>query len=408
MMDAMARLSALITVIATDIYTGSGYPDVRMTFGEPEPLNHQLKQPRIYVATDAMDFSWRSVCHDQLQVAYPVYALVYYPRDDKDNALEAGDFVERLAAELTAEDRWFGNIPGFIESPSADYLGFDKSTNCHRWVLYFEYRRVPVPRPAPFTGDVPLGTVTVNWVSDIEDTWTFWVTQFEMEPDDVAWSWGDPVIGEPLPQLIADPRLLTGDDYETSRLPVGLAPNDPRRLLTDAAAGDPAVVVYTAWPLPPGLAFDPATRELTGTPTENGVTTVAYRASTDRLGTVTADFTITVTGLPIVGPPTRFRMEPADVPWTMGDDAIDVTLPALFGDPAGVSYVALAFNPINVDYPATPLPGWLAFDPATRGLTGTPTENGVTTVTYRASNVRAGHGDGRIHHHGHGILDCVH
>ena len=145
MMDAMARLSALITVIAADIYTGSGCPDVRMTFGEPEPLNEQLKQPLIHVATDAMDFSWRDSRHEQMNVAYPVYALVYYPREDEDSALEAGDFVERLAAELTAEDRWFGNIPGFIESPSGDYLGFDRSANCHRWVLYFAYRRVPVP-----------------------------------------------------------------------------------------------------------------------------------------------------------------------------------------------------------------------------------------------------------------------
>ena len=395
MMDAMARLCGLIAVIYEDVLVPDGEMEerrengkdgaVRLTFGEPEPLNYVLKEPVIYVSTDAMDFSWRDVSHCALQVAYPVYALVYYPREDDESMLLAGDFVERLAAELTAEDRWFGNIPGFIEQPSADYLGFDKSTNCHKWALYFEYRRLPVPRPAPFTGDVPLGTVTINWASDIEDTWTFWVTQFEKEPPDVDWSWGEAAIDVPLPQLIADPRLLTGDDYETSQLPDGLAPNDPRRLLTATDDDGAVVVVYTASPLPPGLAFNPLTRELTGTPTENGVTTVTYRASKDRLGTVTAEFTITVTGLSIVGPMTRFRVEPADVTWNMGDDPIGVTLPALAFDPAGVSYVALALNPTGVDYAATPLPGWLAFDPATRDLTGTPTENGVTTVTYRAS-----------------------
>ena len=266
MMDAMARLSALITVIAADIYTGSGCPDVRMTFGEPEPLNEQLKQPMIHVATDAMDFSWRDSRHEQLNVAYPVYALVYYPREDEDSALEAGDFVERLAAELTAEDRWFGNIPGFIESPSGDYLGFDRSANCHRWVLYFAYRRVPVPPHVRFPGNVPLRTVTINWVSDIEDTWTFRVTQFEREPADVAWDMGDAAIDVTLPAL----------------------------------EDDPAAVDYSASPLPAGLTFDPATRRLTGVPTENGVTTVAYRASKDGQGTVTAEFAITVTGLWIV------------------------------------------------------------------------------------------------------------
>ena len=267
MMDAMARLSALITVIAADIYavpqSGRDAPEVRMTFGEPEPLNEQVKQPRIYLATDAMDFSWRDSRHEQLNVAYPVYALVYYPREAEDSVLAAGDFVERLAAELTAEDRWFGNIPGFIEAPSGDYLGFDQSANCHRWVLYFEYRRVPVPPHVPFPGDVPLRTVTVKWLRDIQDTWVFQVTQFEMEPADIDWSLGDGAIDVTLPAL----------------------------------DGNPAGVEYAASPLPAGLAFDSATRKLTGTPTENGVTTVAYRASQDGLGTVTADFTITVTGL---------------------------------------------------------------------------------------------------------------
>ena len=187
MMDAMCRLCALIAVIYDDVlvpggekaeHRGDGKDGVvRLTFGEPEPLNYVLKEPRIYVSTDAMDFAWRDVRHEDLRVAYPVYALVYYPRDDEYSALAAGDFVERLAAELTSEDRWFGNLPntrplpGFIEKPSADYLGFDKSTNCHQWALYFEYRRLPVPPHVPFPGDVLLRTVKINWRHDIQDTW---------------------------------------------------------------------------------------------------------------------------------------------------------------------------------------------------------------------------------------------
>ena len=188
MMDAMCRLCALVAVIYSEVLVPDGEKaeyrrdgkdgGVRLTFGEPEPLNGLLKEPVIYISTDAVDFSWRSVCHDQLLAAYPVYALVYYPREDEKSALLAGDFVERLAAELTAEDRWFGNIPGFIEQPSADYLGFDKSTNCHKWALYFEYRRLPVPPHVPFPGDVLLRTVKINWRRDIQDTWVFDVTQF--------------------------------------------------------------------------------------------------------------------------------------------------------------------------------------------------------------------------------------
>ena len=187
MMDAMRRLCALVACIYSEVlvpdgekaeYRGDGKDGgVRLTFGEPEPLNELLKEPVIYISTDAVDFSWRSVCHDQLLAAYPVYALVYYPREDEESALLAGDFVERLAAELTAEDRWFGNIPGFIEQPSADYLGFDKSTNCHQWALYFEYRRLPVPPHVPFPGDVLLRTVKINWRRDIQDTWVFQVPQ---------------------------------------------------------------------------------------------------------------------------------------------------------------------------------------------------------------------------------------
>ena len=175
MMDAMCRLCALIAVIYDDVlcddvlvpngekaeHRGDGKDGVvRLTFGEPEPLNYVLKEPRIYVSTDAMDFSLaETCCHEDLRVAYPVYALVYYPRADEVQLRSlAGDFVERLAAELTSEDRWFGNLPntralpGFIEMPSADYLGFDQSTNCHMWALYFEYRRLPVPAARDLPG----------------------------------------------------------------------------------------------------------------------------------------------------------------------------------------------------------------------------------------------------------------
>ena len=266
MMDAMCRLCALVACIYSEVLVPDGEKaeyrrdgkdgGVRLTFGEPEPLNGLLKEPVIYISTDAVDFSWRSVCHDQLLAAYPVYALVYYPREDEKSALLAGDFVERLAAELTAEDRWFGNIPGFIERPSADYLGFDKSTNCHKWALYFEYRRLPVPPHVPSPGDVLLRTVEINWRRDIQDTWVFDVTQFVMEPDDVDWSLGDVAINEELPRLVNGPIDVPLPDY-------------------------PAVFYYAASPLPAGLAFDSATRSLTGVPTENGVTTVAYSAAFD-------------------------------------------------------------------------------------------------------------------------------
>lgn len=192
----MTRLAAMIEAITPETWGGRflvmpdgadgwGRPTVNLTVGEPDALNSLLQKPLVYLFTDALGFYWRDVQRKALLGTLPVTALVYYPRDDADSALESGDFVWRLAAELTAPERWYGAIPGVIEAPDADYLGFDQSTNAHQWALYFEYRRLPVPPHQPFAGPVPLEEVVVTVKSDLTDrnpdpdppVWRFHIAQ---------------------------------------------------------------------------------------------------------------------------------------------------------------------------------------------------------------------------------------
>ena len=92
-----------------------------------------------------------------------------------------------------------------------------------------------------------------------------------------------------------------------------------------------------------------------------------YAVSADGVRSPAIEFSIDAAAQAI------FQTQPADIAWASGDAAIDVTLPALDGSPAGVNYAA------------SPLPAGLAFDAATRSLTGAPTENGATVVTYSAA-----------------------
>ena len=123
---------------------------------------------------------------------------------------------------------------------------------------------------------------------------------------------------------------------------------------------------------PDEMVWDPANRTLRYLVAAGGRNAFTsnyfyYAVSADGVRSPAIEFTIDAAVQAI------FQTQPTDVAWSMGDAAIDVTLPALDGDPAGVTYAA------------SPLPDGLAFDGARRELTGTPTENGVTTVSYSAA-----------------------
>ncbi len=113
----------------------------------------------------------------------------------------------------------------------------------------------------------------------------------------------------------------------------------------------------------PGLAFDPDTRILSGTPTAMGDTVLTYTVSASRANTVSETFTFTVTVNDLPRLPTFPAIErftyPVDVSIT------DVELPAVTGTGRSVIYSLEG-----------EVPG-LNFDPDTRILSGTPTTTGV-------------------------------
>ncbi len=126
----------------------------------------------------------------------------------------------------------------------------------------------------------------------------------------------------------------------------------------------------------PGLTFDPATRVLSGTPTEGGATTLTYTVtdSATTPASVTRTFTVTVAELALP--------EQDDLAYPVGAAIDPVTLPAATGGTAPHTYALTGPNGGEV---SEAVPG-LTFDPATRVLSGTPTEGGATTLTYTVTD----------------------
>ena len=144
-----------------------------------------------------------------------------------------------------------------------------------------------------------------------------------------------------------------------------------------AATGGDGTLTYTISPhLPAGLAFEPATRLLSGTPTTAQPATLYTYTATDS-DTVDPDsasltFSITVRDLM----PT---FEQASIPDKSYDRDLPIdseTLPAATGGDGALTY---AISPH--------LPAGLTFDPATRLLSGTPTTaQPATLYTYTATD----------------------
>ncbi len=126
----------------------------------------------------------------------------------------------------------------------------------------------------------------------------------------------------------------------------------------------------------PGLTFDAATRVLSGIPTRAETTTLTY-AATDEYGNATSTtFAVTVTG-------PMFDAEVSDQTYAVEEAIAPLTLPTATG--AGVVTYALA-GPNGAGL-GEAVPG-LTFDrsPNKRLLSGTPTEEGETILTYTAAD----------------------
>ena len=132
-------------------------------------------------------------------------------------------------------------------------------------------------------------------------------------------------------------------------------------LTLPSATGGDGTLIHELAPAPPeGVAFDPVTREVSGTPTVSAERTMHTWRATDADGD-TAELTFAITVVPDRVP--EFTDGVAAQRYPVGVPIVDPKLPAATGGDGTLTY-ALTPEP----------PEGLHFDAATRELSGTPTE----------------------------------
>ena len=155
------------------------------------------------------------------------------------------------------------------------------------------------------------------------------------------------------------------------------------------ASGGSGDISYSVSELPDGLSFDAATRTISGTPTTADTTEVTYTATDSGGATASLTFSITVNaelefgdfgslfgslngGAGKANPATSH--EESVISFVVGQ-AADLVLPAVSGGTPPLTYSVSG------------LPAGLSFDPATRRISGTPTELSESViVTYTVTD----------------------
>ena len=142
-------------------------------------------------------------------------------------------------------------------------------------------------------------------------------------------------------------------------------------IIVPEADGNPDPTYAVVGTLPSGLAFDTATRVLSGTPTAAGSGTITIRATNSE---GTADWTVAYTFAPDVEAPAFADNTGDAVEWFTGIEIATFVVPAASGTPAP-TYAVVGT-----------LPGGIGFDLATRQISGTPTAARTGTIRIRATN----------------------
>ena len=148
---------------------------------------------------------------------------------------------------------------------------------------------------------------------------------------------------------------------------VGIAP-----LVLPEAAGGNAPLTYALEPLPAGLAFDVATRTLSGAPAAAGAATLTYTVTDADGDEATLEFDIVVAVPDLL--PSFGAGDVADQAYVRGVGIAPLVLPEAAGGNAPLTYAL------------EPLPAGLAFDVATRTLSGAPAAVGAATLTYTVTD----------------------
>jgi gliding motility-associated-like protein len=168
--------------------------------------------------------------------------------------------------------------------------------------------------------------------------------------------------------VVRDPLVLPAATLANGT--VGLA--YPSQTIPSATGGNGPYTYSSTVPVAPGLTFNPSTREITGTPTQAGTFTVPVTVTDADNKTVTTNYTIVI-GNPLVLAPKVL----AD--GIVGNVYVGETIPEATGGTGPYTYA----NSV--------LPAGLTFNPATRQITGTPTQSGsyniTITVTDAANNM---------------------
>ena len=149
-----------------------------------------------------------------------------------------------------------------------------------------------------------------------------------------------------------------------------------------AASGGSGDIAYSVDGLPAGLSFDPATRMVSGTPEADGTSEVSYMATDSAGGSAMLTFSITVNPMLDFGDLGALfgmfndgagKANPAD---SHDDGALQLTV----GVPVNLTLPEIPGGTAPKTYDLAGLPAGLSFDPATRTISGTPSDEGLAVV----------------------------